>query len=75
MLRFTAGQDDWEYLPPTSLPRQRSACGVVTDVDTGKQYVMAAGGAGIPSSSGTTEMLDLDTLEWSEGNDRAFNFD
>ena len=49
----------------------RSSCGLVTDPGTGKNRVVVVGGSdsgGVAdASSDKTEILDLDTMEWSQG--------
>ena len=61
--RYTAGDSDWESLDGPARPRCGSGCGVVTE-RTGRKYVVVAGGQEAPYSS---EIFDLETLEWSIG--------
>ncbi len=62
--RHSGAAGVWEQLPNTLQSRYGSGCGLV--IEDGKRYIVAVGG-GYVGPSDTSEVLDLDTMQWSEG--------
>ncbi len=65
--RYVTGDEEWEELEAkTPRPHVAAGCGLVV-VDEGPNLVLVAGHADYPTYSNATDVLDLNSMEWTEG--------
>ncbi len=70
---YAPGYDAWQVLGRLPRPRAKASCGVVGGSDSGKRLVAIMGGEDadgkLPSEM---DLLDPDTMEWTQGEGRVF---